>query len=99
MTNKKFVVKLSSEERKRLNTLISKGKATAKIILKSQLQNSHRIRGSVMSSPLCRYTAGVARWICIEPAIFRRFLTHLSCAVTLTSLSTTGKDQLIRRIS
>src|SRR5262249_28768287 len=30
MTNKKFVVKLSSEERKLLNTLISKGKATAK---------------------------------------------------------------------
>jgi len=37
MTNKKFVVKLSSEERKRLNTLISKGKATAKIILKARI--------------------------------------------------------------
>ena len=37
MTNKKFVVKLSGEERKRLNTLISKGKATAKIILKARI--------------------------------------------------------------
>jgi homeodomain-containing protein len=37
MTNKKFVVKLSSEERKRLNTLISRGKATAKIILKARI--------------------------------------------------------------
>jgi hypothetical protein len=37
MTNKKFVVKLSGEERKRLNTLISKGKATAKTILKARI--------------------------------------------------------------
>jgi Homeodomain-like domain len=37
MTNKKFVVKLSGEERKRLNTLISKGKATAKSILKARI--------------------------------------------------------------
>jgi hypothetical protein len=37
MTNKRFVVKLSGEERKRLNTLISKGKASAKIILKARI--------------------------------------------------------------
>jgi hypothetical protein len=37
MANKKFIVKLSGEERKRLNALISKGKASAKIILKARI--------------------------------------------------------------
>ena len=37
MTNKKFVVKLSGEERGRLNELISKGKAKAKTILKARI--------------------------------------------------------------
>jgi hypothetical protein len=34
MANKRFVVKFSGEERKRLSELISKGKASAKTILK-----------------------------------------------------------------
>ena len=37
MANKKFVVKLDSEERGRLNELISKGKAAAKTILKARI--------------------------------------------------------------
>jgi Homeodomain-like domain len=37
MANKKFVVKLSGEERTRLNEMISKGKASAKIILKARI--------------------------------------------------------------
>ena len=37
MANKKFVVKLSSEERKRLGELISKGKGSAKAILKARI--------------------------------------------------------------
>jgi len=37
MVNKKFVVKLGGEERKRLSGLISKGKAAAKIILKARI--------------------------------------------------------------
>lgn len=37
MANKKFIVKLSSEERKRLGTLISKGKGAAKTILKARI--------------------------------------------------------------
>jgi hypothetical protein len=37
VANKKFVVKLSSEERKRLGELISKGKASAKAILKARI--------------------------------------------------------------
>jgi hypothetical protein len=37
MANKKFVVKLSGEERGRLSELISKGKAKAKMILKARI--------------------------------------------------------------
>ena len=37
VANKKFVVRLSSEERKRLSELISKGKSTAKIVLKARI--------------------------------------------------------------
>ena len=37
VANKKFVVKLSDEERARLNGLISKGKAAAKAILKARI--------------------------------------------------------------
>ena len=37
MANKKFVVKLSSEERKCLGELISKGKASAKAVLKARI--------------------------------------------------------------
>ncbi len=37
MANKKFVVKLGREERKRLGELISKGKASAKAILKARI--------------------------------------------------------------
>ena len=37
MANKKFVVKLSSEERKSLEAKISKGKTSAKIILKARI--------------------------------------------------------------
>lgn len=37
MANKKFVVRLSGEERKRLEDLISKGKAAAKTILKARI--------------------------------------------------------------
>ena len=37
MANKKFIVKLGGEERKRLDALISKGKASAKIILKARI--------------------------------------------------------------
>jgi hypothetical protein len=37
MANKKFVVKLGSEERKRLSEVISKGKAKAKTILKARI--------------------------------------------------------------
>lgn len=37
MANKRFIVKLSSEERKRLGALISKGKAAAKTILKARI--------------------------------------------------------------
>ena len=37
MANKKFVVRLSEEERGRLNDLISKGKAAAKAILKARI--------------------------------------------------------------
>ena len=37
MANKKFVVRLSDEERGRLNDLISKGKASAKAILKARI--------------------------------------------------------------
>jgi hypothetical protein len=37
MANKKFVVKLSGEERERLRDLISKGKAKAKTILKARI--------------------------------------------------------------
>ena len=37
MANKKFVVKLSAEERTRLNDLISKGKAAAKTVLKARI--------------------------------------------------------------
>ena len=37
MVNKKFVVELGTEERARLNALISKGKAPAKVILKARI--------------------------------------------------------------
>jgi hypothetical protein len=37
MANKKFIVKLSGEERKRLSQLTSKGKAKAKTILKARI--------------------------------------------------------------
>ena len=37
VANKKFVVKLSSEERKRLSELISKGKSAAKTVLKARI--------------------------------------------------------------
>jgi hypothetical protein len=37
VANKKLVVKLSSEERKRLSKLISKGKSAAKIVLKARI--------------------------------------------------------------
>jgi hypothetical protein len=37
MANKKFVVKLGGEERKRLSELISKGKASAKTTLKARI--------------------------------------------------------------
>src|ERR1700730_5815479 len=37
VANKKFVVKLSSEERKRLSEIISKGKSAAKIVLKARI--------------------------------------------------------------
>jgi hypothetical protein len=37
MANKKFVVELGTEERKRLGELISKGKAAAKVILKARI--------------------------------------------------------------
>ena len=37
MANKRFVVKLSREERERLDKLIRKGKASAKIILKARI--------------------------------------------------------------
>jgi hypothetical protein len=37
MANKKFIVKLSGEERKRLSQLISKGEAKAKTILKARI--------------------------------------------------------------
>ena len=37
MVNKKFVVKLSSEERERLREVISSGKAKARIILKARI--------------------------------------------------------------
>lgn len=37
MANKKFIVKLGEEERKRLEDLISKGKASAKVILKARI--------------------------------------------------------------
>ncbi len=37
MSRKKYVVELSSDERERLEALISKGKATAKAILKARL--------------------------------------------------------------
>ena len=37
MANKKFIVELSAEERTRLNELISKGKASAKVILKARI--------------------------------------------------------------
>lgn len=37
MANKKFIVRLSAEERKRLSDLISKGKAAAKTILKARI--------------------------------------------------------------
>ena len=37
MANKKFIVKLDTDERTRLNDLISKGKAAAKAILKARI--------------------------------------------------------------
>ena len=37
MANKKFVVRLSADERARLGDLISKGKASAKLILKARI--------------------------------------------------------------
>ena len=37
MANKKFVVELSAEERARLSNLISKGKSSAKVILKARI--------------------------------------------------------------
>ena len=37
MVNKKFVVELDTEERARLNALISKGRAPAKVILKARI--------------------------------------------------------------
>ena len=37
MANKKFIVKLSSDERERLSEVISKGKAKAKTILKARI--------------------------------------------------------------
>lgn len=37
MANKKFVVELSTEERARLSELISKGRASAKVILKARI--------------------------------------------------------------
>jgi hypothetical protein len=37
VANKKFVVKLSGEERTRLNNLISKGKSAAQVILKARI--------------------------------------------------------------
>jgi hypothetical protein len=37
VANKKFVVKLDADERKRLNDLVSKGKAAAKTILKGRI--------------------------------------------------------------
>jgi hypothetical protein len=43
MANKKFVVKLSGEERKRFSELISKGKASAKTTLTSFVLASNRL--------------------------------------------------------
>ena len=37
MANKRFIVKLSSEERKCLDARISKGRTSAKIILKARI--------------------------------------------------------------
>ena len=37
MANKKFVVRLNTDERTRLSDLISKGKAAAKTILKARI--------------------------------------------------------------
>ena len=37
MANKKYIVRLSDDERKRLNAVISKGKAAAKTILKARI--------------------------------------------------------------
>jgi Homeodomain-like domain len=37
VANKKFIVRLSNEERERLKELISKGKAAAKLVLKARI--------------------------------------------------------------
>ena len=37
MSAKKFIVELDQQERERLNALISKGKAPAKVILKARI--------------------------------------------------------------
>jgi hypothetical protein len=37
VANKRYVVKLSDDERKRLNALVSKGKAAARTILKARI--------------------------------------------------------------
>ena len=47
MGNKRFVVKLSSEERKCLDARIFKGRTSAKIILKAYPAESGSVRGGV----------------------------------------------------
>jgi len=58
MANKRFVVKLSREERERLDKLIRKGKTSAKIILKARIllkadQGEAGERWSDEASPCC----------------------------------------------
>jgi hypothetical protein len=59
VANKKFVVKLSSEERKRLSELISKGKSAAKIVLKAL--NRKRVKAGRMKE-FARHSIPMLPW-------------------------------------
>jgi hypothetical protein len=65
VANKKFVVKLSSEERKRLSELISKGKSAAKIVLKARILlrpiNRKRVNAGRMKE-FARHSIPILPW-------------------------------------
>ena len=62
MANKRFVVKLSSEERKCLEAKISKGRTSAKIILKARILLKARRGQAGRMKKYARRSIPTLRW-------------------------------------